>query len=189
MGGVLVELGPLDELLGLEMSPEEFWPAWLSSPSVRRFERGECSTEEFGRGLVDELGLPIPAPEVVDRFLHFPRGLFPGAADLVTSLVDGVVSAVLTNTNPLHWERQVDAAVIRKLFDRQFLSFELGLVKPDTAIFGRVARELALDPGEILFLDDNQLNVDGALEVGLDAHQVRGVEEARLLLGGLRLLR
>ena len=188
MGGVLVELGPLDELLGLEVSPEQFWPAWLGSPTVRRFERGHCTPDEFGRGLAAELELGISAADVVDRFVSFPRGLFPGAAELVGSVLDGVVTGVLSNTNALHWECQADAAVIRSLFDRTFLSFELGLVKPDAAIFHQAADDLGLDPGEIVFLDDNQINVDGARSVGLDAHRARGVDDARRHLARLELL-
>lgn len=188
MGGVLVELGPLDELLGVDLTADQFWPAWLSSPTVRRFERGQCSPVEFGQGLVAELDLPISAQEVIDRFGRFPRGLFPGAGELVAAVPDGVLTGVLSNTNQLHWEHQADAPVIQKLFDCYFLSFELGLVKPDAAIFRRVAAELGLDPAEIVFLDDNQLNVNGARSVGIDAHLARGVSEARAKLAHLRLL-
>ena len=182
MGGVLVELGPLDELLGIPLAAEEFWPAWLSSPSVRDFERGRCSETEFGAGLARELGLDLTADEVVERFRAFPRGLFPGAAELVSSVMEPVRTGVLSNTNKLHWEHQLDAEVIRELFDHRFLSYQLGLVKPDEAIFQRVVAELEVDAGDVLFVDDNQLNVDGARRAGLDAHLAQGVDDARRIL-------
>jgi putative hydrolase of the HAD superfamily len=188
MGGVIVELGPLDELLGLDIPADRFWPAWLSSPTVRRFERGECSPDEFGAGLVTELGLGIAPAEVVDRFRRFPRGLYPGAADLVASVARRAQTAVLSNTNALHWEQQADAPVIRGLFDRLFLSFQLGLVKPDAAIFHRVVDDFGFEPDEILFLDDNQINVDGARSVGLRAERALGVGDARQHLEQLGLL-
>jgi putative hydrolase of the HAD superfamily len=182
MGGVLVELGPLEEFLGAPLPAEEFWPAWLSSPTVRRFERGDCSPAEFGAGLARELDLTLTADQVVERFRGFPRGLFPGAAELVTSVVEPVRTGVLSNTNPLHWEHQIDAPILQQLFDHRFLSYELGLVKPDPAIFEKVVEELGVAPRDVVFVDDNQLNVDGARSVGLDAHLARGVDEARRIL-------
>jgi putative hydrolase of the HAD superfamily len=78
--------------------------------------------------------------------------------------------------------------VIRGLFDRLFLSFQLGLVKPDAAIFHRVVDDFGFEPDEILFLDDNQINVDSARSVGLRAERALGVGDARQHLEQLGLL-
>lgn len=178
MGGVLVELGPLDELLGDTMDGEEFWPRWLASPSVRGLESGRCSVEEFARGLVDELELTITADDVIERFAAFPRGLYPGTVDLVASVPESITTGVLSNTNPLHWDHQVDGAAIRDLCQHAFLSYLLGAVKPDREIYDLVAAELAIEPARILFLDDNQINVDGARAAGWQAEVAKGPAEA-----------
>jgi putative hydrolase of the HAD superfamily len=190
MGGVLVELGPLTDILGPEpsLTDDEFWARWLASPAVRNFEMGRSGLDEFGRRLVDELGIDATADEMVARFAAWPKGLFAGAAELVRALDGRATTAVLSNTNPLHWETQVDAAVMQGLFDRRFLSFELGLAKPDAAMFERVVDDLAIEPAAVLFLDDNQVNIDGATAVGLTAQRVRGVAEARMALARYDLL-
>ena len=65
------------------------------------------------------------------------------------------------------------------LFDR---------IKPDHDVFEHVATTLSLDPGEILFVDDNQINVDAARVFGMQVqhcvgpHEVRAVLEVRGLL-------
>lgn len=183
MGGVLVELGPLDELLGGDGLPaDEFWPRWLSSPAVRALESGRCSIEEFGRGLVDDLQLAIRSEEVIERFAAFPRGLYPGAVEVVRALPDTIVTGVLSNTNELHWEHQRDAAIIRDLCDHAFLSYRLGLVKPDRELFDRVVAELDRPPGRILFLDDNSINVEGARAAGLRSEVARGPDETAAAL-------
>lgn len=182
MGGVLVELGPLAELLGDAMDGEEFWPRWLASPSVRGLESGRCSVDEFAQGLVDELQLRIGPDEVIERFTRFPRGLYPGAVDVVASVPDDVVTGVLSNTNPLHWDDQADAEAIRGLCQHAFLSYLLGAVKPDREIFDLVANELGIEPGHILFLDDNQINVDGARAAGWSAEVAKGPAEAAAAL-------
>jgi putative hydrolase of the HAD superfamily len=182
MGGVLVELGPLDELLGSAMEGADFWPRWLASPSVRALESGRASVDEFARGLVDELELTIDPAEVVERFAAFPRGLYPGAVELVASVPDGVATGVLSNTNALHWEHQTDGETIRGLCHHAFLSYRMGVVKPDRAIFDRVAAALGLAGRRILFVDDNRINVDGARAAGLRAEVARGPAEAAAVL-------
>lgn len=113
MGGVLVRLGPLPELLGADGSDRGFWTRWLTSPSVRRFERGDCDVDEFAAGVVADLDLSISADQFVANFARFPQGLFPGAAELVAAVPTDIVTAILSNTNALHWDGQPDAAIIR----------------------------------------------------------------------------
>lgn len=182
MGGVLVELGPLNELLELPVSAETFWPRWLASDTVRNFERGACSVEDFGAGLVEEFSLDIDPAALIDNFSRFPRGLYPGAAALVAAAGARAETAILSNTNALHWDHQPDGAVIRAMADRQYLSYRLGLLKPDPAIFRHVIDDSGLAADDILFLDDNQINVDGARAVGLRAERTFGVDEAKAAL-------
>lgn len=183
MGGVLVQLGSLHELLGSGIDEEHFWPLWLSSPAVRRFERGDCSPEEFADGAVDDLDLDLSAEAFLANFARFPRGLFPGAAELVTELSASVEIGLLSNTNQLHWETQPDAEILKRMVTRPYLSYRLGEVKPDEALFRLVLDDLDRPAAEVLFLDDNQLNVDGARRVGIAAETVKGPGQARDVLG------
>ncbi|MDH3302554.1 MAG: HAD-IA family hydrolase [Acidimicrobiia bacterium] len=189
MGGVLVQLGSLHELLGSGIDEEHFWPLWLSSPAVRRFERGDCSPEEFADGAVDDLDLDLSAEAFLANFARFPRGLFPGAAELVTELSATVEIGLLSNTNQLHWETQPDAEILKRMVTRPYLSYRLGEVKPDEALFRLVLDDLDRPAAEVLFLDDNQLNVDGARRVGIAAETVKGPGQARDVLGRYGLVR
>ena len=180
MGGVLVRLGPYTDLVGSNsMSADEFWSMWLSSPAVRRFESGVSTVDEFGDEIVKELGLPFAAQELIRRFLNWPKGLFDGAQDLVRRVRVRLPVAVLSNINVVHWTSQRDNQTITKMFDRQFLSYEMGLVKPDLTAFHHVINELGVEPNAIFFLDDNRANVSAAKGVGMDAVLVKGVDQAR----------
>lgn len=184
MGGVLVELGPPLDILGPEskLTEPEFWSKWLASEAVRDFEMGRCETEEFGRRLVVEFGLSMTGAELVERFAQWPKGLMEGAVEMVDGLRGGVQLAVLSNTNALHWQSQPQAEQVQALFDRQYLSYEMGLAKPDKAIFEAVMVDLGLSGEEILFLDDNQINVDGARDAGITSELARGVAQAEAAL-------
>ena len=184
LGGVLIDLGGVEEfgaLIGVT-NTDEIWRRWLTSPWVRRYERGQCAREEFAAGMVAENDIDLSPEEFTRRFRDWPKGLLPGAAELVRGLAGGVAAACLSNTNEMHWNEQQDAEVVRELFDQSFLSHEIGLVKPDREIFDYVVAELGCRSCEILFLDDNLLNVQGAEVVGLDAHRVGGVEDSYALL-------
>jgi putative hydrolase of the HAD superfamily len=74
------------------------------------------------------------------------------------------------------------------LFDDLYFSHEMGHVKPDRAAFDHVVTTLDCAPEHILFLDDNQINVDGARAAGLVAERAVGVEAARSILTARHLV-
>jgi putative hydrolase of the HAD superfamily len=82
----------------------------------------------------------------------------------------------------MHWSYQNSQWPIMGLFDFRFLSFELGLVKPDLAIFEAVADRLPVSRDRILYFDDVALNADAARSFGLRSEHVRGIDEVRAVL-------
>jgi glucose-1-phosphatase len=191
LGGVLIELGgvaSLQELAGI-VSDEEVWHRWLASPWVRRFEKGECSAVEFSIGVVSEWELAISPERFLEIFRDWPIGPFSGSQDLLLEVQHSVPIGCLSNTNSLHWEHQISQWPMLGGFDFQFLSFELGVVKPDAAIFQAVADQLPVSRDRVLFLDDVALNSDAARSFGFLAEQVRGVEEARRVLTNIGILK
>jgi glucose-1-phosphatase len=181
LGGVLIEVAGVHamlELTGME-SEEELWRRWLACPWVRRFESGGCSETEFAAGVVADWQLDISAAAFLAAFRDWPAGPLPGAAELVAQTRASVATGCFSNTNTLHWHHHMAAWPLTDLFDHRFLSFELGLLKPDIAAFEHVAELLAVPAERVLFLDDNAVNVAGALAAGFQATRAAGVGEAR----------
>jgi putative hydrolase of the HAD superfamily len=56
------------------------------------------------------------------------------------------------------------------LFERVFVSGELGLVKPHAEIYEHVIGELGITPDAFVFIDNKSENVEGAKAVGGDGH-------------------
>jgi putative hydrolase of the HAD superfamily len=54
-------------------------------------------------------------------------------------------------------------------FDTIFNSCDLGVAKPDRAVFALVCEHLDVDPSSVLFVDDSPNHVDGARRAGLQA--------------------
>ena len=88
----------------------------------------------------------------------------------------------LSNTNTVHWQHQVERWPLLELFDYRFLSFDLGLVKPDPEVYRAVAGLLPVLPDRVLFLDDNEINTEAARSHGFRSEQVYGVGEAERVL-------
>ncbi len=184
LGGVLVDpggVGRMRELSGID-SDEELWTRWLTCPWVRAFEAGRCTPAEFAAGVVDDWGLPLGPTAFLAEFAGWPGTPYPGALELVAAVRTEVPVGYLSNTNRLQWDANYAASPISEAFELRFLSFELGLVKPDPEIFECVAERLPAPPGRVLFLDDNAANVDVAAETGFIGRHVRGVEAARHIL-------
>ncbi len=55
------------------------------------------------------------------------------------------------------------------LFDQIDLSYQTGLVKPDTRAYDKIARNLQVRPEECLFVDDQERHCSGAAEAGMQA--------------------
>lgn len=53
------------------------------------------------------------------------------------------------------------------LFDTMIISAEVGMVKPDPAIFKLTARKLGVEPSECIFTDDIEKYLHGAESVGM----------------------
>jgi putative hydrolase of the HAD superfamily len=181
LGGVLIEISGVRamlELTGIE-SEQELWRRWLTCRWVRRFESGGCSETEFAAGLVADWQLGLSPGAFLEAFRDWPVGPLPGAAELVAKTRMSVATGCFSNTNVLHWQDRIAAWPLAGLFDHRFLSFELGLLKPDIAAFAQVAGLLGVPAGRVLFLDDNAVNVAGATAAGFQAVRAVGVEEAR----------
>ncbi|CAH0339871.1 HAD family phosphatase [Rhizobium sp. CECT 9324] len=67
------------------------------------------------------------------------------------------------------------------------VSGEIGLIKPDVAIYQRHARDFGLEPAHTIFIDDSYPNVEGARAAGWQAVHFTGAEtlKADLLAAGI----
>ncbi len=185
VGGVLVELRGVDQMLqwlGHRLTAEQLWQRWLHSPSVRAFETGRSGAMQFAIGLLEELQLTLDPQRFLDSFSGWPSGLFPGALDLVHRIPPRYRRALLSNSNSLHWPRVLDGMGLGAAFEHCFASHLMGKIKPDAEAFQHVLQELDCRAGEVLFLDDNALNVEAARRLGMRAGRACGVLEAQRLL-------
>jgi len=90
--------------------------------------------------------------------------------------------ALLSNSNALHWPRMLGDMGLGAAFEHRFASHLTGKIKPDQSAFEDVIATLGCAPHQVLFLDDNRLNIDAAKSLGMHAVRVVGPAEAQRAL-------
>jgi putative hydrolase of the HAD superfamily len=184
-GGVLVQLSGIDIMLGWlgnTMTADDMWRLWLQSDVVRKFETGRIDAGEFALGVTAEFGLAIEPQRFLESFTHWPIGLYPGTLEMLARIPATYQRAVLSNSNALHWPRMLDEMRLGAVFDNHFASHLTGRIKPDSDAFEHVVDSLGCPPAQVLFLDDNLLNVEAARRIGMHAQRARGPAEAQSVL-------
>lgn len=147
---------------------------------VQAADRGGYRTrQELAETLASALPWrSAPRPESLARYWgdHFGGCSIasPGAIDLVASLRErGVKTGVITNGPPSQHVK-IDALGLRPHLDTIVVSEEVGVAKPDRAIFDLALDRLDVSPFDAWFIGDHPVNdVMGAHAAGLDAIWLR----------------
>ena len=178
LGGVLVEWDGIEPLMKLSrgrLTRDMARRFWLESPWARKFETGQCTPREFALGVIEELKLSLSPDEFIQQFISWDRGPLPGALDLLERLRPNFQLVCLSNNNELHWPILREKASIDKKFDYCFISFEIGVMKPEEEAFLYVIKKVGRAPEEFLFFDDNPECIETALKIGMSAFCVQGI--------------
>ena len=137
-------------------------------PSVYpAFERGEVDEATYWAHSGDA-GIEVD-PEAFHRVRRAGIHWLPGMRQLLDDL-DGVVLRATASNYPV-WIEQLADDHLHGRFERILASHHLGSRKPDRSFYERLLDRLRLEPSEVLFVDDREVNVDGAQAVGIAAHR------------------
>lgn len=110
-----------------------------------------------------------------------------GMAELVRDLKKAGYSVYLLSNISRYFSSHKEANPVLFEFRDWVFSAEVGLVKPDPAIFRLAVEKFGVDPHETLFVDDNAQNLEGARAVGLSTYLFDGnANRLRAALLGMR---
>lgn len=145
----------------------------------RKYESGFYSNEEFRDVVRQTLSYPLNDNEIDDAWNALLLDVPKKRILFLEKLKEKYPIYLLSNTNAIHIEKcaqyfknEYDIQDFRKLFNHAYLSYEMGLWKPDSKIYEKVISDLDLKPEEILFLDDNQANIDSARKLGIQCVKI-----------------
>ena len=162
------------------LAPDTVRDRFRSDPEARELlaglETGALSVAEFEPRFAALL--EVKSERLIER-------LFGGMAPDV-AMLDGVRAARRAGTrtallsNSWGAATTYDPELLRELFDAWVISSEVGLRKPDPAIYQLAAERLGLPPAVCVFVDDLPGNLKPARALGMATVLHRGDAEATL---------
>lgn len=188
MGGVLIDL---DQQACIDAFAEagyaragEMLDPYLQTGMFLALEEGKLSPEQLYDTIREQSGKPISDETIASALGKFVKGLPVYKLDMLRNLRNiGYRTFMLSNTNSIMLRQIADTwftqqgLTLDDYFDRLFLSFEMGVVKPHPEIFHRMIDQSGIRPAEALFIDDAPANIETARNLGFHTYLATPAED------------
>ena len=192
LGGVIVDLDLPKCIqnfkdLGLE-NIEQYLSNFGQKDFFMRFEKGQIGIPAFRNEIRKLAGTELSDVQIDKAWCSFLTQIPVEKLHLLSELKKKYRLLLLSNTNPLHIETAVAAEfsktgkTMQDFFDKCYLSYEMGMVKPDVEIFEALLTDAQVKAEECLFLDDGKKNIDTAAALGIQTYWVKPNENLNFLL-------
>lgn len=143
------------------------------------YEKGLMNDDEFRETLRNELKIKASNSEIDKAFCGLLQEIQPERIKLIQELSKKYRLFILSNTSNIHFQ-QVEKLLFEstgirhfnEIFEKVFLSFEMGKLKPDIEIYQQVLLEANIIAKETLFLDDMLINLESAATLGIQTKQI-----------------
>jgi len=185
-GGVLHRSGravSADLMKELGISQETFDDIWRTD--IPLLGSGKIDEVEFWKRVQEKHGTRVVSPEENLLGRAFTADLYPHpeVLELAKELKKlGLKISVLSDSIEPH-ARAVRAAGLYEPFDQVFLSHEIGLRKPKPETFQYALQQLGVEPDEVVFVDNDPKNVEGAIAVGINGIVYASIDQLKTDLG------
>lgn len=147
------------------------------------YDEGKLTGLGFWRKLVRDAELNLPESAIAElnrwdarMWTTFDPAMLAWQQQVKES---GFKTAILSNMGDSVLESIEREFAWLKNFDTLVWSFQLGVAKPDPAIYRHTLKQLGTDAGETLFIDDKPANVEAARALGMKALVYTGMTEMR----------
>jgi putative hydrolase of the HAD superfamily len=150
---------------------DAFWDAyWAGRDGL---DRGTTSIGDYWRGVGDAIGADWSGSQIHHIWSVDFRGWLstePGTLEILVELHEGGTRLALLSNAGADFGSFFRHGSLGPLFEKFFVSGELGVVKPHPEIYLTVIDELGIRPDQMVFIDNREVNVRGAEAVGASGH-------------------
>ena len=175
MGGVITKPSKLDKMYSaalMQCGCNKFKSYFYHSEKTIDVWKGLITDDEFFEYIRNVTGSLKTPTELENLYLLSKGGIYLDTMRFIYELsTSGNIVCLLSNLKRIDYDYLSEVIDI-SLFDELFLSYELGMVKPNEDIFRHVID--ALGTNEFHFFDDSLKNIEVANSLGISAHQTTG---------------
>ena len=193
LGGVIVNVNfdsPLGMLFDNSGTPgNTFKNKSDFSSLLRQYETGKISAVNFHERITDHLEIELSFDEFKSASNNAIEAGDDGMDGIVKTLSKKYQLAILSNTNPLHYDHIKEKYSIIGLFEHILLSYETRALKPDIEAYEKLMQATLKSPSQHLFIDDRIENINAAKEIGMDGIHYKTINGliAALREGGINI--
>jgi HAD superfamily hydrolase (TIGR01509 family) len=181
LGAVILNINyqnTIDEFTKLGVNnAATFYSKKVQTNLFNQIETGMISSNEFLKALQKETK-NANINQVEKAWNAMLLDLPEERVQLIRKLKNNHSVYLLSNTNAIHIDaikKQLGKRkwlAFCKLFDRIYLSHELGLRKPNVKIFEYILKEQKLKAEEVFFIDDSPQHIASAKKIGIHCHHL-----------------
>ena len=181
LGAVILNISyenTINELTKLGVkNAENFYSKKVQTELFNKIETGKISNMEFLKELQKETK-NANIKQVKMAWNSMLLDLPEERLKTIKKLKDNHKIFLLSNTNSIHINALKEQFGNKKwiafceLFDKMYLSHELGLRKPDVKIFEHILNEQKLKAEEVFFVDDSPQHIISAKKIGISCHHL-----------------
>ena len=177
LGGVIMTICQDEAIkrfksIGLK-NVEDYLNPYTQTDIFGDIEEGKISAEQFRAKLSELIGKEVTYEECKFAWLGYRQDVPLRNLDILRKLkAQGYKLILLSNTNPfmMSWglsgEFDGNGNSLESYFDSLYLSYKLGVMKPNKKIFQYIIDNEKIQPGESLFIDDGERNINAARLLG-----------------------
>ena len=184
LGGVILELDVNRSIMSLSelgFAGEENLDIIFSKFAFfLNFETGRINTDEFIGALTAQLRDHTSREKILEAWNDMILGFRPDTIKLLTLLREKYRMFLLSNTNAIHEVYYNDLLHMNHgipnltdIFEKVYYSHDLNMRKPDHEIFQHVLADSRLNAWETLYIDDTEVHVNAARDLGIQAYHLR----------------
>ena len=177
LGGVIMTICQEEAIkrfksIGLK-NVEDYLNPYTQTDIFGDIEEGKISAEQFRAKLSELIGKEVTYEECKFAWLGYRQDVPLRNLDILRKLkAQGYKLILLSNTNPfmMSWglsgEFDGNGNSLESYFDSLYLSYKLGVMKPNKKIFQYIIDNEKIQPSESLFIDDGERNINTARLLG-----------------------
>ena len=158
---------------------DEYKLNWVlyKSPEMLNFKMGKMEENEYWDFVRKELGVELNNSEIF-KLLRDSYEVNPEVKEYVNEVKAKGLKTCICSNNFVTRIRELNSKFdFLKDFDVKVLSYEVGIMKPEKGIFEVLIKQSGVKPEEIVYADDDESKLQGAIDLGINAFVYEGFEK------------